>query len=47
VVAETQSANKRSVRLLKSLGFVAARQLERFDAQQTLFELRCPGGNAA
>ena len=47
VVAETQSAHKRSVRLLKSLGFVAARQLERFGAQQTVFELRRPGGNAA
>lgn len=43
IVAETQSANLRSIHLLTSLGFTAERTLVRFGAEQTLFSVRRPG----
>jgi [ribosomal protein S5]-alanine N-acetyltransferase len=42
IIAETQSANVRSIRLLKSLGFTAERVLIRFGAEQTLFSTQRP-----
>ena len=47
VVAETQSANVRSIRLLEGLGFTALRQVSRYNADQTLFSLWRPSSNAA
>jgi [ribosomal protein S5]-alanine N-acetyltransferase len=47
VVAETQSANVRSIMLLDSLGFTIQRRLVRFGAEQVLFAVRSSGTNAA
>ena len=47
VVAETQSANVRSIHLLQALGFSAQREFIRFSAAQTLFSIQRPGANAA
>ncbi len=47
VVAETQSANTRSIRLLEALGFSAHREFIRFSATQTLYSIQRPGTNAA
>ena len=47
VVAETQSANARAIRLLEALGFSAQREFIRFGAPQTLFAIQRPGTNAA
>jgi [ribosomal protein S5]-alanine N-acetyltransferase len=46
VVAETQSANLRSIMLLDSLGFTIQRRLVRFGAEQVLFAVRSSGTNA-
>ena len=46
VVAETQSANARSIHLLEALGFSAEREFIRFSAAQTLFSIQRPS-NAA
>jgi len=40
VIAETQTANTRSIRLLESLGFVRERTLIRFDAEQAIYRKR-------
>ena len=37
VIAETQTANTRSIRLLESLGFQHERTLIRFDAEQAIY----------
>ncbi len=42
IIAVTQTANERSLRLLDRLGFVAEREFEEFDAPQTLLRLRRP-----
>ncbi len=39
VIAETQSANEKSIALLTRLGFSPERQLIRFGAQQTIFSI--------
>ncbi len=47
VVAETQSANARSIRLLEALCFSAQREFIRFNAAQTLFSIHRNSTNAA
>lgn len=47
IVAETQSANARSVRLLEALGFTVRREFVRFSHAQTLFSISRPSANAA
>ena len=47
IVAETQSANTRAVRLLEALGFIALREVARFGAAQTIYSIQRPGANAA
>jgi [ribosomal protein S5]-alanine N-acetyltransferase len=42
IIAETQSANRRSIHLLTSLGFTPERTLIRFGAEQTLFAISRP-----
>jgi ribosomal-protein-alanine N-acetyltransferase len=42
VIAETQTANTRSIRLLESLGFQRERILVRFDAEQAIYGRRLP-----
>lgn len=44
VVAETQSRNYRSIKLLKRIGMVEERRLIRFGAEQTIFRWR-PNSN--
>jgi len=43
VIAETQTANTRSMRLLESLGFRQERTLVRFEAEQAIFRLNRRG----
>ena len=47
VVAETQSANARSIHLLRALGFSAQSEFIRFREAQTLFSIQRPSANAA
>ncbi len=47
VVAETQSANTRSIRLLQGLGFTAQREFVRFSHAQTLLSITRPKTDAA
>jgi [ribosomal protein S5]-alanine N-acetyltransferase len=47
VVAETQSANAPSIRLLEALGFTPRREFVRFSEAQTLFSISRPSTNAA
>ena len=47
VVAETQSANARSIHLLRALGFSAQREVIRFQEPQTIFSIQRPVANAA
>ena len=47
VVAETQSANMRAIRLLHALGFSRQRQLIRFNTLQSLFSVERPDINVA
>jgi ribosomal-protein-alanine N-acetyltransferase len=47
VVAETQVANARSVRLLERLGFVPERRVERFGAEQAIYAARLDPRGAA
>jgi len=47
VVAETQTANTRSVRLLEALGFTALHEVNRFGNAQTVFAISRPSSNAA
>jgi [ribosomal protein S5]-alanine N-acetyltransferase len=47
VVAETQSANGRSIRLLEALGFTAQREFMRFGKPQILFSILRPSTDAA
>ena len=47
VVAETQTANTRSVRLLEALGFTAWKEVVRFGKAQTVFVISRPSSNAA
>jgi [ribosomal protein S5]-alanine N-acetyltransferase len=47
VVAETQSANTRSIHLLEALGFSAQREFIRFSVAQTVFSILRPSDNAA
>jgi ribosomal-protein-alanine N-acetyltransferase len=42
VIAETQTANTRSIRLLESLGFLREQILIRFDAEQAVYRKRLP-----
>jgi ribosomal-protein-alanine N-acetyltransferase len=47
VVAETQTANTRSVRLLEALGFTVWKEVFRFGKSQTVFVISRPSSNAA
>jgi [ribosomal protein S5]-alanine N-acetyltransferase len=47
VVAETQTANTRSVRLLEALGFTARQEITRFGNAQTVFAISRPSSYAA
>ena len=45
VIAETQSSNYRSIKLLKRIGMVEKRRLIRFGEEQTIFLLKLNGGH--
>jgi RimJ/RimL family protein N-acetyltransferase len=47
VIAETQSANVRSIRLLQKLGFTPLRKIVRFSAKQTILSIQRPEADAA
>lgn len=40
ILAETQLKNEKSIKLLKTLGFVFVKELERFGEKQGVFEIR-------
>ncbi|AYR24557.1 N-acetyltransferase [Herbaspirillum rubrisubalbicans] len=47
VIAETQSANVRSIRLLQKLGFTPLREIVRFSAKQTILSIQRPEADVA